>query len=215
MSPWTRCPAQLPAVSWTLAHWRDHKPQVRALSVRFLSVSIDFSRCSSHWYVILFNHMTYLDIISKYLHNCITKICVYIYIYRLFSNSYQYHNACVKLPALLCCGHGHVSSSSLLQRTASTGRTFVLGVKDTASLTSLDGDQQTSVTGHTISVTGSEWHPSGIGWQSQSAKRGKRAKPSAAERLPLPPLQWHAKWSPPALRYQISNIRTHDQRIIE
>lgn len=80
MSPWTRCPAQLPAVSWTLAHWRDHKPQVRALSVRFLSVSIDFSRCSSHWYVILFNHMTYLDIISKYLHNCITKICVYIYI---------------------------------------------------------------------------------------------------------------------------------------
>lgn len=88
--------------------------------IRFLSVSIDFSRFSSHWYVILFNHMTY---ISKYLHNCITKICIYIYI--LFSNSYQYHNACVKLPALLCCGHGHVSSSSLLQRTASAGRTFV------------------------------------------------------------------------------------------
>lgn len=95
--------------------------------LRFLSVSMDFSPFSSHWYVILFNHMTYLDIISKYLHNCIALKYVYMYIniYILFSNSYQYRNACVKLPALLCCGHGHVSSSSLLQRTASAGRTSV------------------------------------------------------------------------------------------
>ena len=138
-----------------------------------------------------------------------------MYILYLAINRHQYHNACVKLPALVCCGHGHVSSSSLLQRTASAGRTFALGVTDIHSITDITehglyfGKYLSRATKATISVTGSlvsEWDRIGIA-SRQSQLAAKRAKPSAAERLPLPPLQWRVRWSPPTLRYQISNIR--------
>ena len=125
---------------------------------------------------------------------------------------------------LLCCGHGHVSSSSLLQRTASAGRTWWLPENWGYPQWSISGmfhspsildtpcrlwkPHETPISSHlchgplrlTIPVTGS-LVSNGIrrGSDWSQAEPIRRAKPPAAERLPLPPLQWRVRWSPPAL----------------